>query len=126
MVFSTNKTDRPDITEILLKVALNTIKPNQTNLLQITHSLQDVIYIFSSENQQFLKEIVTNVIEGQGVSWLKLSRIRRLMEDENYRNFVVSRINKNLDKKLNDDTPHIEDVVIIIFVYESWSIVFIL
>jgi hypothetical protein len=28
-VFSTNKTDRDDITEILLKVALNTIK--QTN-----------------------------------------------------------------------------------------------
>ena len=28
-----NKTDCHDITEILLKVALNTIKPNQTNLL---------------------------------------------------------------------------------------------
>jgi hypothetical protein len=27
---STNKTDRHDITEILLKVALNTIKPNQS------------------------------------------------------------------------------------------------
>jgi hypothetical protein len=30
-VSSTNKTDRHDITEILLKVALNTIKPYQTN-----------------------------------------------------------------------------------------------
>jgi len=30
-VSSTNKTDRHDITEILLKVALSTIKPNQTN-----------------------------------------------------------------------------------------------
>ena len=29
-VSSTNKTDRHDITEILLKVALNTINPNQT------------------------------------------------------------------------------------------------
>jgi hypothetical protein len=28
--FSTNKTDRHDITEILLKVALNTINLNQT------------------------------------------------------------------------------------------------
>jgi hypothetical protein len=28
-VSSTNKTDHHDITEILLKVALNTIKPNQ-------------------------------------------------------------------------------------------------
>ena len=32
-VSSTNKTDRHDITEILLKVALSTIKPNQTNVL---------------------------------------------------------------------------------------------
>jgi hypothetical protein len=33
-VSSTNKTDRHDITEILLKVVvLNTIKPNQTNTL---------------------------------------------------------------------------------------------
>ena len=29
---STNKTDHHDITEILVKVALNTIKPNQTIL----------------------------------------------------------------------------------------------
>jgi hypothetical protein len=29
-VSSTNKTDHHDITEILLKVAVNTIKPNQT------------------------------------------------------------------------------------------------
>ncbi|XP_021369145.1 MAP kinase-activating death domain protein-like isoform X4 [Mizuhopecten yessoensis] len=63
----------------------------------------------NSENQQFLKDIVTNVLDGQGVSWLKLGRIRRLMEDENYRNFMVSRLNKNLDKKLNDDTQHLED-----------------
>lgn len=55
-------------------------------------------------------------MEGQGVSWLKLGRVRRLMEDENYRNFVVSRINKNLDKKLNDETQHIEDVVLKLFI----------
>ena len=33
-VSSTNKTDHHDITEILLKVALNTIKPNQTKLFK--------------------------------------------------------------------------------------------
>jgi hypothetical protein len=32
-LFSTNKTDRHDIAEILLKVALNTIKPNQTSFI---------------------------------------------------------------------------------------------
>lgn len=64
-----------------------------------------------SENQQFLKEIINAVLDGQGVSWLKVSRIKKLMEDENYRNFVVSRLNRNLEKKMADDARHIEDVV---------------
>ena len=34
-VSSTNKTDRHDITEIVLKVALNTIKPNQTIIIYL-------------------------------------------------------------------------------------------
>ncbi|XP_062621255.1 MAP kinase-activating death domain protein-like isoform X1 [Saccostrea cucullata] len=66
--------------------------------------------VSNSENQMFLKEVVNSVLEGQGVSWLKLGRIRKLMEDENYRNFIVSRLNRNLDKKLSDDIPHLEDV----------------
>ena len=37
-VFSTNTTDRHDISEIVLKVALNTITPNQTNMLVIVLS----------------------------------------------------------------------------------------
>ena len=68
-------------------------------------------FVFCSENQHFLKEVVSSVLEGQGISWLKHSRVKKLMEDENYRNFVVSRLNKNLDKKLTDDDHHIEDVV---------------
>ena len=34
-VSSTNKTDRHDITEIVLNVALNTIKPNQTIIISL-------------------------------------------------------------------------------------------
>jgi hypothetical protein len=34
LVSSTNKTDRHDITEILLKMALNTIKPTNTVVLK--------------------------------------------------------------------------------------------
>ena len=34
-VSSTNKTDRHDITEIVLNVALNTIKPNQTIIIYL-------------------------------------------------------------------------------------------
>ena len=53
---------------------------------------------------------MNQVIEGEGVGWLKLNRIRKLMEDENYRNLVVSRLNKTLDQKIGPD-EHIDDVV---------------
>ncbi|KAG1661537.1 MAP kinase-activating death domain protein [Nymphon striatum] len=65
----------------------------------------------SSENHQFLKEVINNVLDGEGVGWLKLNRVRRLMEDENYRNLVVSRLNKTLDKKIGPD-DHIDDVCV--------------
>jgi len=38
---STNKTDCHDITEILLKVAVNTIKPNQTKEYDLILSLMN-------------------------------------------------------------------------------------
>ena len=63
-----------------------------------------------SENQVFLKEVLASVLEGQGVGWLKFNRIKRLMEDENYRNFLLSRLNTSLDDKLSNDEEHIEDV----------------
>ncbi len=66
---------------------------------------------FDSENQQFLKDLVSSVLEGQGVGWLKLSRLKKLMEDENYRNFVISRLNTALDKKLTEEDQHLDDVV---------------
>lgn len=69
------------------------------------------VLFIGSENQQFLKEVVASVLEGQGISWLKMGRVKKLLEDENYRNFMISRLNKNLDKKLTDDDTHIEDVV---------------
>ncbi|XP_015787320.1 MAP kinase-activating death domain protein isoform X2 [Tetranychus urticae] len=62
-----------------------------------------------SENQQFLKEVVNSVLEGEGVSWLKLNRIKKLMEEESYRNLVVSGLNKTLERKVGPD-DHIEDV----------------
>ena len=39
VVFSTNKTNRHDITEILLKVASNTITLNRTNVIHRTTSV---------------------------------------------------------------------------------------
>ncbi|XP_055900949.1 MAP kinase-activating death domain protein-like isoform X6 [Biomphalaria glabrata] len=66
----------------------------------------------NSDNQQFLKEVINSVLEGKGVSWMKVNRINKLMEDENYRNFVVSRLNRNLDQKVSEDAFHIEDVCV--------------
>ncbi|RWS30503.1 MAP kinase-activating death domain protein-like protein, partial [Leptotrombidium deliense] len=63
------------------------------------------------ENQQFIKEVVNSVLEGEGVGWLKLNRFKKLMEDENYRNQVVTRLNKTLERKVGPN-DHIEDVCI--------------
>ncbi|CAH0560900.1 unnamed protein product [Brassicogethes aeneus] len=65
----------------------------------------------NSENQCFLKDVITQVLDGEGVGWLKLNRLKKLMEDESYRNFVLSKINKTLDKKIAPD-DHIDDVCI--------------
>jgi len=67
-------------------------------------------------------------MEGGGIGWMKTSRIRKLMEDENYRNFVLSRLNGHLDKKLSsNDNQVVEDVVRILFhVPPTWVIAFVM
>ena len=47
---------------------------------------------------------------GDGVGWLKLSRLRKLMEDENYRNMILTNLNKSVVKRVAPD-DHIQDVV---------------
>lgn len=61
------------------------------------------------DNQQFLKEVTAGVMKGEGVGWLKLSRVKKLMEDESYRDLVLSAINKNLDARVRPD-DRISDV----------------
>lgn len=65
----------------------------------------------NSENQAFLNDVVTQVLAGEGVSWLKLNRLRKLMEDESYRMLVLGKMNRTLDKKIAPD-DHIDDVCI--------------
>ncbi|XP_077374988.1 MAP kinase-activating death domain protein isoform X30 [Festucalex cinctus] len=48
----------------------------------------------TSENQQFLKEVVQSVLDGQGVGWLNMKKVRRLLENEQLRVFVLSKLNK--------------------------------
>jgi hypothetical protein len=55
MVSSTNKIDRPDIAEILLKVALNTIKQaNKTRLLDIMDSYIELKFKLYNEDPEKL------------------------------------------------------------------------
>ena len=54
---------------------------------------------------------MNNIVDGMGIGWLRINRVRKLMEDENYRNFVLSRLNINLDKRYSDEDDHIEDIV---------------
>lgn len=56
-----------------------------------------------SDNQQFLKEVTSAVKRGEGVGWLKLNRVKKLMEDESYRDLVLSQINKNLESRIRPD-----------------------
>uniref|UniRef100_A0A8C0BYR5 MAP kinase-activating death domain protein n=1 Tax=Buteo japonicus TaxID=224669 RepID=A0A8C0BYR5_9AVES len=53
----------------------------------------------SSENQQFLKEVVHNVLDGQGVGWLNMKRVRRLLESEQLRVFVLSKLNRTIQSE---------------------------
>lgn len=64
----------------------------------------------NSENQAFLKDVIMQVLAGEGVGWLKFNRLKKLMEDEAYRIFVLSKLNKTLDRKIAPD-DHIDDVV---------------
>lgn len=63
------------------------------------------------DNQQFLKEVTSAVMKGEGIGWLKLNRVKKLMEDESYRDLVLSHINKKLDSRIRPD-DRISDVQI--------------
>ncbi|KAH9522625.1 hypothetical protein DERF_006191 [Dermatophagoides farinae] len=64
-----------------------------------------------SDNQLFLKDSINSVLEGEGIGWLKLSRLKKLMEDEQYRALVIQLLNKAMPRKIGPD-DHIEDVQI--------------
>lgn len=65
----------------------------------------------NSENQAFLKDVVIQVLAGEGVGWLKFNRLKKLMEDESYRILVLSKLNKTLDRKIAPD-DHIDDICV--------------
>lgn len=64
-----------------------------------------------SENQQFLKEVVHNVLDAQGVGWLNMKKVRRLLESEQLRVFVLSKLNRTIQSEEDARQDVIQDVV---------------
>ncbi|XP_068017668.1 MAP kinase-activating death domain protein isoform X19 [Melanerpes formicivorus] len=73
----------------------------------------------SSENQQFLKEVVHNVLDGQGVGWLNMKRVRRLLESEQLRVFVLSKLNRTVQSEEDARQDVIQDVEVSRKVYKG-------
>ncbi|XP_026643591.1 MAP kinase-activating death domain protein isoform X20 [Microtus ochrogaster] len=73
----------------------------------------------SSENQQFLKEVVHSVLDGQGVGWLNMKKVRRLLESEQLRVFVLSKLNRAVQSEDDARQDVIQDVEISRKVYKG-------
>ncbi len=89
--------------------------------LKVTNLVSGAVYLLSSveyksncwcsENQQFLKEVVQNVLDGQGVGWLNMKKVRRLLENEQLRVFVLSKLNRAIQSEEDARQEIIRDVV---------------
>ncbi|XP_061941465.1 MAP kinase-activating death domain protein isoform X3 [Apis cerana] len=93
----------------------STNKANQEDIQRMQNAERSST---NSDNQAFLTDVVNQVLAGEGVGWLKLNRLKKLMEDESYRDLVVTKLNKGLNKKISPD-DHIDDVCISKPVYKG-------
>uniref|UniRef100_A0A3Q2DDP8 MAP kinase-activating death domain protein n=1 Tax=Cyprinodon variegatus TaxID=28743 RepID=A0A3Q2DDP8_CYPVA len=73
----------------------------------------------TSENQQFLKEVVQSVLDGQGVGWLNMKKVRRLLENEQLRVFVLSKLNRAVQSEEDARQEIIRDVEVNRKVYKG-------
>ncbi|XP_054627055.1 MAP kinase-activating death domain protein isoform X10 [Dunckerocampus dactyliophorus] len=73
----------------------------------------------TSENQQFLKEVVQSVLDGQGVGWLNMKKVRRLLENEQLRVFVLSKLNRATQSEEDSRQEIIRDVEVSRKVYKG-------
>lgn len=76
-----------------------------------TSLLNQNVLLWFSENQQFLKEVVQSVLDGQGVGWLNMKKVRRLLENEQLRVFVLSKLNRAVQSEEDARQEIIRDVV---------------
>ena len=56
-------------------------------------------------------QVVEGVFHGEGVTWFRNSKLKRLMEDEACRFVTVERICKTINAKNSPHDEHVADVV---------------
>lgn len=78
---------------------------------QVVVRVTESVSFCFSENQQFLKEVVQSVLDGQGVGWLNMKKVRRLLENEQLRVFVLSKLNRAIQSEEDARQEVIRDVV---------------
>ncbi|KAG7242643.1 hypothetical protein INR49_020016 [Caranx melampygus] len=67
----------------------------------------------------FLKEVVQSVLDGQGVGWLNMKKVRRLLENEQLRVFVLSKLNRAVQSEEDARQEIIRDVEVSRKVYKG-------
>ena len=63
----------------------------------------------AADNHTVIKDAVDKVVLGEGIGWLKLNRLKRLMEDEMHRSFMLSYLQRRFGQHLTRE-GHIEDL----------------
>ncbi len=63
----------------------------------------------SAESHFVIKEAVDRVLLGDGIGWLKLNRMKKLMEDEAHRSLLLNYLQRKFGQHLTRD-GHIEDL----------------
>ncbi|XP_063717667.1 MAP kinase-activating death domain protein-like isoform X7 [Symsagittifera roscoffensis] len=56
-----------------------------------------------TENQQFLSEVVANCMEGQSPGFFNLKKLKKLLENESLRAYVVGKVGNNNDQPVSKD-----------------------
>ena len=66
-------------------------------------------YVVSDDNNIAIKETVDRVLLGEGIGWLKLNRLKKLMEEEMHRSLMLNYLQRKFGQHLTRD-GHIEDL----------------
>ena len=63
-----------------------------------------------NNDAELIRECAREAVDGSGVSWMKLRRVKKLMENESWRLYMLSRLNQSTQRE--DNTEYVEAVEI--------------